>query len=273
MNHLIGKTLDRYQITALLGQGGMGGVYKARDTMLKRDVALKVMHGHLAQQTVFQQRFLQEAQAAANLDHPGIVKVYDYKAEGDLLYIVMEFVAGENLAQSLQHLQETKRWLVLPEAIRVVQQLAWAVDYAHTQGTLHRDIKPANVMLKPDIADRGQCRPVLTDMGLAKLNESVVITQTGSAMGTPAYMSPEQALGQKTGPATDIFALGVLLYELTVGQLPFPGQDPFGGVAFASQGDRTAATTHGAHGTAADTGDDHLDRVGTRAGRALCQCR
>jgi serine/threonine protein kinase len=221
MERLIGQSLDRYQLISLLGEGGMGAVFKARDITLQRDVAIKIMHPQFARRPDFQERFLQEARTAAKLDHEGIVRVHDFGQARSLLYIVMEFIAGDNLRQMLQNLRATNQWIVLPEAIQIVQQVSLALDYAHRQGVLHRDIKPDNVMLKPKASEGLPYRPVITDLGLAKLREGGMMTQEGTSMGTPAYMSPEQAMGEKTDARSDVYSLGILLYELTVGQPPF----------------------------------------------------
>ncbi len=221
MKELVGQSLDRYQIVSLLGEGGMGAVFKARDVTLQRDVAIKVMHSQFARRPNFQERFLQEARTAARLDHPGIVKVFDFGQARELLYIVMEYIPGANLRQMLENLRGEKKWIVLPEALNLVRLVSQAVHYAHEHGVLHRDLKPDNIMLKPQGGDGLPYRPVLTDLGLAKLLEGGVLTQEGVSMGTPAYMSPEQALGEKTDVRSDVYSLGILLYELAVGRLPF----------------------------------------------------
>ena len=221
MDPLVGQYLDRYQIVSLLGEGGMGAVYKALDPTLQRHVAIKVLHAQFARQVDFQERFLQEARAAARLDHPGIIKVFDCGKTRGLLYIVMEFIAGDNLRKMLQSLKEKNQWIVLPETIQLVQYICQALSYLHGKGVLHRDIKPDNIMLKTEPVERLPYHPVLTDLGLAKLTEGGVVTQDGSSMGTPAYMSPEQVLSQKTDARSDVYSLGVLLYELAVGRLPF----------------------------------------------------
>ena len=221
MDQLIGQTLSRYKIISLLGEGGMGAVYKARDLTLQRDVAFKIMHPQFARQPNFQERFLQEARTAARFDHPSIVKVYDFGQQQGMLFIVMEFIPGNNLGKLLRDLRSRNQWIVLPEAIQLVSQISMALDYIHQQGITHRDIKPDNIMLKPEPSNGLPYRPVLTDLGLAKLAEGGVFTQDGTSMGTPAYMSPEQAMGTKTDRRSDVYSLGILLFELVVGRLPF----------------------------------------------------
>ncbi len=225
MSDFIGTALsERYQIISLLGEGGMGGVYKGRDLTLERDVALKIMHGRNLEMGDFAQRFLQEARAAARLSHPGIVQVFDFGNNNGLLYIVMEFILGENLDQMMRRLRRKAQWLALNEAVELVRQVALALDYVHRQGVVHRDIKPANIMIKAEVLSTLPYRPVITDLGLAKLAEGGMETQLGIALGTPAYMAPEQIRGEPLDARSDIYSLGILFYELAVGQLPFPIQ-------------------------------------------------
>ena len=224
---LIGQTLGRHRIRALIGKGGMGTVYQAHDELLQREVAVKVMHAHFARQEEFRARFLQEARTAAQLLHPGIVQVYDIGETGSetegLLYIIMEYVPGPNLRQMLETLQTRRQQLHLSEALLVVRELAQTLHYAHRRGILHRDIKPANILIRPEPSASLPFQPVFTDLGLAKLLGKG-ITTPGLTVGTPAYMSPEQALGQTTDARSEVYALGVVLYELCTGTRPFPAE-------------------------------------------------
>lgn len=231
MNDLIGQRVEHYRIDALLGRGGMGAVYRAYDLNLARPVALKVMHQHLADETRFQQRFMQEAQAIARLDHPSIVNIYNFGSEQDLLYMVMAFVAGGNLGDYLKQLDKQEMVARLDEVLFILAQVADALGYAHSKGVVHRDVKPDNVMLKqlarPDRAGEPAIRAIVTDFGLAKLLAGGGMhTATGMFMGTLAYMSPEQCMGEELDGRSDIYALGIMLYRLVTGALPFEINSP-----------------------------------------------
>jgi pSer/pThr/pTyr-binding forkhead associated (FHA) protein len=227
MEGLYGKELDGvYRIDELVGRGGIGAVYKARDTSLDRDVAIKVLHPHFADDPDFRARFLQEARAVASLDHPDIVRVYAFGQDLGMLYIVMDLVAGQTLQAWLKRLADEHKIVALSDGLTIAQRLARALHYAHEEGVLHRDVKPANILLKPIAAalrEPGDMpfHPVLTDFGLAKLAEGGLHTQTGATMGTPTYMSPEQCLGLPPDRRSDVYSLGVILFELTTGRVPF----------------------------------------------------
>jgi len=206
-----------YEVQKLLGSGGFGAVYLARDTKLKRLVVLKTLHAHLAAQPAMVRRFLREAQAMARLDHTNIVRVNRVEDDPQMPFFEMEYVEGQTLAK-----YRRGRMLPLPEAMPILKQMAAALDAAHQQKMVHRDVKPANVLIKPD----GTLK--LTDFGIIKLLEATgtVHPSTGGIIGTPVYMAPEQAdLSRKheIGPATDIYALAVMTYQLLTGHLPFSG--------------------------------------------------
>jgi len=231
MMNLVGRHIDNYRIDLLLGEGGMGSVYRAQDVNLARPVALKVMHPQFANQPEFRQRFLQEAQAAARLgDHPSIVNIYDFGHEGTIFFMVMEYVPGSSLGTYIKHVQQNRQVVKLSETLQVLAQVADALGFAHRSGVIHRDIKPDNVLLKP-LPDAGKSpglpvRAVVTDFGLAKLLEGGVQTRTGTFMGTLPYMSPEQCLGRSLDGRSDLYSLGIMLYQLATGQLPFDIKSP-----------------------------------------------
>ncbi len=226
MDELIGRRIDQYRIDAALGEGGMGAVYRAYDLKLDRAVALKVMHGQLAKNPEFQQRFLQEARAAARLsEHPSIVPIYQFGESQGLLYMVMALVTGGSLSSFLQKLEKTGEVVHLKEIMALLAQVADALGFAHRKGVIHRDIKPSNVLLQrlenPDRPGDPPLRAVVSDFGLAKLLTGGLETRTGEIMGTYAYMSPEQCLQRDMDGRSDIYSLGVMLYQLCTGRLPF----------------------------------------------------
>ncbi len=219
MPNLIGKSLGKYHIVELLGQGGMAQVYKAAQIDLARYVAVKVFRDNDElddEKTLLNlERFEREAIAAGNLSHPNIVPIYDFGREGDLYYMAMALIQGPTLKAELLQRRAESRSFSLAEITEMFQALTGAVDYAHSQGIIHRDLKPANIMLTPG----GQV--MLTDFGIARLIRVPRNTLPGTIIGTPAYMSPEQVNGQSGDSRSDIYALGVILYELVTGQVPF----------------------------------------------------
>ena len=209
--------LGRYELIGELGQGAMGVVYKARDPLIDRIVAIKTINLALAQEEKeeYEGRFYQEAKAAGRLSHPNIVTIYDVGKSGDIAYIAMEFLQGCELRDLLRE----KRNLPVEQILDVVAQVASGLSYAHEHDIVHRDIKPSNIMLVRD----GQIK--ITDFGIARMASSMVHTQTGMVLGSPKYMSPEQLLGKVIDQRSDIFSLGVMLYEMLTGEAPFTGEN------------------------------------------------
>jgi serine/threonine-protein kinase len=211
-------TLGKYQIRGTLGRGAMGTVYDGWDPVIGRRVAIKTVrmldHDDAEAQEALA-RFKNEAQAAGRLSHPNIVAVYDYGESDETAYIVMEFIDGQTLKDRL----DTREPIPLAETVRIMQLVLAALQFSHAKGVIHRDIKPGNVMLTTD----GQVK--LADFGIARI-ESSVMTQVGTMIGTPAYMSPEQLLAEPVDARTDIYSSGVLLYQLLTGERPFEGGLP-----------------------------------------------
>ncbi len=230
MSDWIGRTLSKVEIQKLVGRGGMADVYLGRHTTLNRLVAVKILHAHLSDNDTLLSRFRAEAQAVAGMRHPHIVQVLDFDISGDRPYIVMELLEGLSLKDYLTKSREQGLRLP-PETITfLISALAGALDYAHARGVVHRDIKPANVMLRREngLIDPSQplpldVQPVLTDFGVARMADASVQTASGTIIGTPAYMSPEQVRGETVDARSDIYSLGIMLYEMLSGQLPFDG--------------------------------------------------
>jgi len=208
------KTIAHYEILEKIGQGGMGIVYKANDTKLDRLVALKFLPKELTFNPEAKERFIQEARAAAALDHPNICTVYEINETDDgQTYISMAYIEGQSLREKIRY-----GIMKIEEAFDIAIQIAEGLQEAHRKGIIHRDIKPGNIM----ITEKGQAK--VTDFGLAKLEWGADLTKTASIMGTVAYMSPEQAKAEKVDQRTDIWSLGVVLYEMLTGTLPFIGE-------------------------------------------------
>lgn len=210
-------TGNRYTVVKRLGSGGMAHVYLAKHVALARPVVIKVLHRTLAREAEMRERFRREAEAAARLVHPYVCAILDQGAAGDVVYLVMPYYAGGSLADRLAR----ARTLGVHEAAAIASQVACALDYAHRRGVVHRDVKPDNVLFDED------GNVVLTDFGIATARFHARLTATGRAMGTPHYMSPEQAMGRLVDGRSDLYAVGLLLYEMLTGHPPFDGADSY----------------------------------------------
>lgn len=206
---------NRYELEQKIGEGGMARVYLGRDLRLNRQVAIKTLHEHYAADLTFLQRFHHEAQAAAGLRHPCIVNVYDVGQDGDIHYIVMEYVEGSDLKSLILR----NGPLPIDHAVAIAEDVAEGLEAAHRMGMVHRDVKPQNILVSPS----GEVK--ITDFGIAKSSLSTALTETGVTFGTADYLSPEQARGFSATPRSDIYALGVTLYEMLTGRLPFTGEN------------------------------------------------
>lgn len=209
--------LGRYEVLGELGQGAMGIVYRAKDPLIDRVVAIKTINLGLAQEEKeeYEGRFYQEAKAAGRLNHPNIVTIYDVGKSDDIAYIAMEFLQG----RELRDIMNDSGVLPVDQVLDIVAQVALGLAYAHEHEIVHRDIKPSNIMVIRD----GHVK--ITDFGIARMASSAVRTQTGMVLGSPKYMSPEQVMGKAIDQRSDIFSLGVMLYEMLTGQAPFNGEN------------------------------------------------
>src|SRR5215469_13226817 len=215
MNIHEGMTLGPYRIMEKIGRGGMATVYRAYHPALDRYVAIKVLPDFFADEPGYRERFQLEARSVARLKHPNILEVFDFGYESGVAYLVLELVEGGTLADRLG------RPMDLREVVRLLDQVASALDHAHDHGILHRDIKPSNILIHSDGT------PVLADFGLARMASSMRrLTSSGTVMGTPEYMSPEQAADEVVGPASDLYSLAVVAYEMLTGRVPFQANTP-----------------------------------------------
>ncbi|MCC6906269.1 MAG: protein kinase [Anaerolineae bacterium] len=219
---LAGKVIGKYQLHERVGRGGMAEVYKGYQASLDRFVAIKILHPFLGDDPEFRQRFESEARNVAQLRHPNIVQVYDFEfdPQREVYYMVMEYVDGPTLRTDLMQYQFEGRLIAAEDAIRIAYDVASALAYAHSRHMIHRDIKPAHIILD------SSGRTVLTDFGIARIINGPTMTASGSMVGTPAYMSPEQGLGQSGDHRSDIYSLGVVLYQMLTGSPPYDADTP-----------------------------------------------
>jgi serine/threonine protein kinase len=218
MANLVGKTLGKYELTERLGSGGMAEVYKAYHPILDRYVTIKILHSYLAEGEDFLARFKREARAVASLRHPHIQQIHDFDIEDDHYYMVMEFIDWGTLQNLMMELAKSGAYMPVSQVLSILRQVGEALDYAHKQGIIHRDIKPSNILL--DSAGNA----FLADFGIARMMSGTQFTATGSLIGTPTYMSPEQGTGAELTTVSDIYSLGVILYELLTGKVPFTSE-------------------------------------------------
>jgi serine/threonine protein kinase/pSer/pThr/pTyr-binding forkhead associated (FHA) protein len=231
---LVGAVIDNFEIQDVIGQGGMGIVYRAYHPALQLNAAVKIMRPELASQAGFYERFLQEARTVARLEHPNIVDVINFGRFEDSYYLMMDFIQGPSLRKLIQ---ENKGGLPIWDAVQIGWQIADVLVYSHAAGVLHRDLKPDNILITHSVRTNRPYRVIVTDFGLVKLGQgSLLETQEGISLGTPAYMSPEQCRGEEVDGRTDIYAMGVMLYEAITGKRPYPIRSVFDAARFHNSG-------------------------------------
>jgi eukaryotic-like serine/threonine-protein kinase len=219
---LLGTQLGRYDLRERLGKGGMASVYKGWDANLERSVAVKVLHDYLVEDKDFRDRFEREAKLVASLDHPNIAQVYDFeiaeRAGQPIYYMVMKYIPGKSLRALMEDDAHSGERLTLTEVSNVMSGVCNALQYAHQRGMVHRDVTPGNILFDE------QGRAVLADFGIARIVASQRVTQSGMTSGTPLYMPPEQGLGEAGDHRSDLYSLGVILYEMLSGKPPFDAE-------------------------------------------------
>ncbi|MGB3717901.1 MAG: FHA domain-containing serine/threonine-protein kinase [Candidatus Promineifilaceae bacterium] len=241
-DEFIGQVINNFEIQDLIGKGGMGIVYRAYHPDLELYAAVKIMRPKLAKQPGFYERFLQEARTAARLGHPNIVDVINFGTFHDSYYLMMDYIEGPSLRQLVK---ENKQGIPLWDAVQISWQIADVLVYAHAADVLHRDLKPDNILLTHSVRPNRPYRVIVTDFGLVKLGQgSILETQKGISVGTPAYMSPEQCAGEEVDGRTDIYALGVLLYETVTGRRPYPIRNLFDAAKYHGLGETPTPTAH-----------------------------
>src|SRR5258706_1640613 len=226
------ERLGKYELLERLGQGGMGEVWKARDTQLRRYVAIKLLHADLQANPDFVTHFMREAQFVASLRHPNIVQIHDFQhtnTHGSSItaYMVMDHIEGGTLADYIRNTVRKGLFLPATDIVYLFTAISLALDYAHQKGMIHRDIKPANILLDSSTATgKALGEPILTDFGIAKLQGASSSTLTRAFIGTPRYISPEQAEGHTIDERSDLYSLGIILYEILTGNTPFRADSP-----------------------------------------------
>src|SRR6188474_2452662 len=218
MSDLSGTTLRQYQLIKLIGQGGMAKIYLAYQPSIRREVAIKVMSSPLQESAGSIKRFAQEVEVIAHLQHPQIIPVYDFGEHDDQIYIVMAYIGGGTLAERIDH---APNGLPDQETIRLLDLISKGLDYAHSKGIVHRDLKPNNILM-----DESN-HPYIADFGLAKLTEGKIELTHTMMTGTAAYMAPEIAQSGKSTKRADVYAIGIILFEMLTGKLPFQGETPY----------------------------------------------
>ena len=212
------QQIDSYHILEEIAAGGQASVHKAWNTRTGQIVALKVMHSHLAKDPGYLERFHREARLAASITHPNVIRIFDVGQDGEAHYMALEY-----LPLSLHNLIQTQGRFPVDRAVESTLQVAMGLQVAHDQGIIHRDIKPQNILIGFDGAGK------VTDFGIGRAADFATMTQTGAVMGTPHYMSPEQAKGLPVDPRTDLYSLGIVLYQMFTGELPFDADTPYSG--------------------------------------------
>lgn len=213
----VGERIGRYQLIEQIGQGGITAVYLATDTALQRQVAIKVLHAHLAREVEFRQRFRREVDALARLAHPNIVQIYSFDQADELIYLVQEFMDGGTLADAIRRADAQGNVIDFNYGLQIILQVASGLSYAHKQDVIHRDIKPNNILLS------SSGRAAISDFGIALFLGQSSLTGIGTILGTPLYMAPEQVRAETVDARTDIYQLGAVLFEVLTGKRPFPG--------------------------------------------------
>ncbi len=238
----IGKIVNNFEIQEMIGQGGMGIVFRAFHPELQSYAAIKIMRPELARQAGFYERFLQEARIAARLKHPNIANVFNFGTFEESFYLMMDCIEGPSMRQLLR---DNKSGLPLYDVLQIFLQIADVLEFSHKQGVYHRDLKPDNILLTESIEPDVPYRAIVTDFGLVKLvTNSILETQKGVSVGTPAYMSPEQCLGKDVDGRTDLYSVGVMIYEACTGQRPFPIRNLFDAVQYHRSGTPVKLRAH-----------------------------